>query len=170
MKKLTTLVFVLLSLTLWGQKEIITTTEFLVSGQIENEFNVTLYDLEQLQSKAIPDVAISNHKGNPRGVAKQLKGVLVKELLKDMQLKVDSPKFFSEFYFTFTAIDDYKVVYSWNEIFNSPTGDNLYIITERDGKKLREMDQRILILTPSDFQTGRRHIKGLSKIIVARVD
>ena len=87
-----------------------------------------------------------------------------------MELNEESPKRFSEFFLTFIAIDNYKVVYSWNEIFNSPIGDNIYLITSRDGKQLKDMDERILILTPIDFKTGRRHIKGLSKIVVERVE
>ncbi|MBX2897892.1 MAG: hypothetical protein KF763_20790 [Cyclobacteriaceae bacterium] len=127
-------------------------------------------DIEKYPTKTIGDVVITNHLGEPRGTAEQLTGVLVKDLLKDLELKEESPKRFSEFYLTFVAVDNYKVVYSWNEIFNSSTGDNLFLITSRDGKKLKDMDERILILTPTDFKTGRRHIKGLSKILVERVD
>jgi hypothetical protein len=87
-----------------------------------------------------------------------------------MELKEESPKLFSEFFLTFIAVDNYKAVYSRNEIFNLPTGDNLCVITSRDGKKTKDMDEKILILTPTDFKTGRRHIKGLSKIMVDRVD
>ncbi|SFB68785.1 hypothetical protein SAMN04487891_101408 [Flagellimonas taeanensis] len=126
-------------------------------------------DIEKHPSKPIGDVVITNHMGEPRGTAKQLKGILVKELLDDMELQEESPKRFSEFYLTFVAIDNYKVVYSWNEIFNSPTGDQLFVITSRDGKDIKDMPESILILTPTDFKTGRRHINGLSKILVERV-
>lgn len=87
-----------------------------------------------------------------------------------MELNEESPKLFSEFFLTFIAADNYKVVYSWNEIFNSPIGENLFVITSRDNKKLKDMDERILVLTPIDFKTGRRHIKGLTKIVVERVN
>ncbi len=170
MKKIPTLFFVLITLTSLSQKNIHATNEFGVMGQIKRELKITLTDIEKFPSKDIPDVAITNHLGEARSTAKQLKGILVKDLLKEMELKEDSPKRFSEFYLIFVAIDNYKVVYSWNEIFNSPTGDHLYVITSRDGKSLREMDERILTMTPTDFKTGRRHIKGLSKIVVARVE
>lgn len=170
MKRLTTLFLVVISVTAWGQKADQATNDFVVTGQVKKEIRFTLADLEMNTSKTIGDVVITNHLGEPRGTAKQLTGILVKDLLRDLELKEDSPKRFSEFYLTFVAIDQYKVVYSWNEIFNSPTGDNLFLITSRDGKKIGDMEERILILTPTDFKTGRRHIKGLSKIIVERVD
>lgn len=170
MRRTITLFFVFISLTVFGQKSDHSTIDFAVTGQIKSELKFTLAEIEKYPSKPISDIVITNHLGEPRGTAKQLRGILIKDLLKDLELKEERPKRFSEFYLTFVAADNYKVVYSWNEIFNSPTGDNLYLITTRDGKKIRDMEERILILTPTDFKTGRRHIKGLSKILVERVD
>lgn len=169
MKKITFLIL-LISSTVWGQKKTETTNSFAVIGQVKKELTFTLAQLEKLPTKPIADVVITNHLGEPRGTAKQLTGILVKDLLRDIELKEESPKLFSEFYLTFIAADNYKVVFSWNEIFNSPTGDNLFLITSRNGKKITEMEERILILTPTDFKTGRRHIKGLNKIVVNRVE
>ncbi len=102
---------------------------------------------------------ITNHLGEPRKTLQGLEGIRVRDLL---ELKEDNPKLFSEFYFTFKAADDYKVVFSSNELFNSPTGDQVFIITSRDGKKLEEMEDRILVISSSDFKTGRRHLKFLN--------
>lgn len=170
MKKLTTLILVITSVTVCGQKIVQPTNDFVVTGQIKKELKLTLTDIERYPTKTIEDVVITNHLGESRGTAKQLAGILVKDLLKDLELKEENPKRFSEFYLTFVAVDNYKVVYSWNEIFNSPTGDNLFLITSRDGKNIKDMEERILILTPTDFKTGRRHIRGLSKVLVERVD
>ena len=158
------------SLAVWAQKPTLTSDSFRVIGLVKKEMTFSLEDIERYPSKSIADVTITNHMGEPRGTATKLTGILVKDILKDLELQEQSPKLFSEFYLVFVAADNYKVVYSWNEIFNSPTGENLYLITSRDGKSLKEMEERILILTPTDFKTGRRHIKGLSKIIVERVD
>lgn len=170
MKKLPALLFAFLWLTGAAQPKYQPTNAFTVTGKVKKPLTFTLADIQKLPAKNLPDVLITNHLGEPRGTARQLQGVLVKDILIHMELDEDNPKFFSEFYFVFTAIDQYKVVYSWNEIFNSATGDNLYLITARDGKKLDEMDERILILTPTDFKTGRRHIKGLSTIEVKRAE
>jgi len=166
--------FVLLaffSLTAGGliaQKNIPVTEAVTVTGAVEGELTITIAQLSALPAKPIADVVITNHTGEFRSTAKALKGVLVKDVLGAVVIKSESPKVLSEFYFTFFASDDYKVVYSWNELFNSPTGDNCYFITEKEGKKLAEMPERLLVLTPSDFRTGRRNIKGLSRIVVSR--
>jgi hypothetical protein len=169
--KILSAIFLLLSfLSTRAQKEIPSTNEFVVTGLVKSDLTFAIANIRKYPSKPISDIVITNHLGEPRGTAKQLKGILVKELLKNLELREDNPKLFSEFFLSFIAIDNYRVVYSWNEIFNSPTGDNLYLITSKDGKEIEDMGERILILTPSDFKTGRRHIKGLYKIVIGRVD
>ena len=170
MKISMTFLFISISLAVWSQKSTQTTDAFTVEGQVKKTLTIGLSDLEKYPIQKIDEVVITNHTGEPRGTAKELKGVLVKDVLKDLEFKEESPKLLSEFYFVFVAIDDYKVVYSWNEIFNSPTGDNLFLITSRDGIALKDMKDRILVLTPSDFKTGRRHVKGLNKILVLRAE
>jgi len=46
------------------------------------------------------------------------------------------------------------VVFSWNEIYNTDTGIGMYVITEKNGKKMCEMDERILAISSRDFKTG----------------
>jgi hypothetical protein len=168
MKPLVFIALVLLSQPTEGQK-IKPTEEFSISGEIVNEINFTLHDLEKYQHQKVNDVVITNHLGEQKSIARGLTGILIKELFKNVEFKAESPKIMSEFYLTFIASDGYKVVFSWNEIFNSETGNNIFLITQKEGKKINDMDERILLITTSDFKTGRRNIKGLSKIIVKRV-
>lgn len=170
MKRYITLILVFTSLIAFGQKTNQPTESISITGQVVKELKFTLDDIKEYPMVAMDDVIITNYRGQSHSVAKELKGVLVKDLLSDMQLKEEKQKLFSEFYLVFIAKDGYKVVYSWNEIFNSPIGDSLFLITSRDGKSIKDMEERILILTPIDFHTGRRHIKGLQEIVVERVN
>lgn len=130
----------------------------------------SLADIDKLISVNIKDIPITNHLGEAKGTAKNLKGVLLKNLIDQAEFNAGNPKLLSEFYFVFHASDGYKVIFSWNEIYNTQTGNNLYIITEKEGKKMKEMDERILVLSSTDLKTGRRYIKGVEKIIVERAD
>jgi hypothetical protein len=170
MKKIATAILLCWSFSAFTQKDIKPSDELIISGQIQNELKFTLADFEKMSSKKIDDIVITNHMGDPKGTAKNLKAISLKSILEKIEFNSDSPKVLSEFYLTFIATDNYKVVYSWNEIFNTATGDSIYLITEKDGKKISEMSERILVITPSDFKTGRRNIKGLSKIVVNRVN
>ncbi|MFI5142195.1 MAG: molybdopterin-binding protein, partial [Bacteroidia bacterium] len=159
----------LLSTFVWAQK-ITLTNQFTITGKIKTELKFTLADINTYPPVPINDVPLVNHLGGTVETLHNLKGIALKPLLEKIEFQVKSSKELNHFYLTFIASDGYKVVYSWNEIFNSPTGNNLYIITERDGKKLSDSDDRILTITTTDFQTGRRYVKALDKIIVSRVE
>lgn len=170
MHKILTTLFLFSSFLASAQKEIKPTEDFVITGQVKQEQRFTLVDLEKMPTKNIDDVVITNHLGEKKGTAKNMKAFLLKDILSKIEFKTENPKTLSEFYFTFIASDNYKVVYSWNEIFNTATGDNIYLITEKEGKKLSEMSERILVITTTDFKTGRRNIKGLNKIVIGRVE
>ena len=68
------------------------------------------------------------------------------------------------------ATDGYKVVFSWNEIFNNALGQEIYIIVEKNGTGVEKLEDRITIITPTDNMTGRRYVKSLKKITVKRAE
>lgn len=169
MKKLFAFYLTLITVCTFGQSQQTPTDEFSIVGIVPKELTFAIPTLEKMQATKIGDIVITNHMGDKKGTATNLSGIPIKTFFRDIDLKVESPKQLSEYYFVFVASDNYKVVYSWNEIFNTATGDNTYLVVEKDGKKLHEMEDRLLIITKTDFKTGRRFIKGLSKIIVQRV-
>jgi hypothetical protein len=48
-------------------------------------------------------------------------------------------------------------------------GDAVYLVTEKNGKTITDMDDSILVVSTKDFKTGRRNVKGLASIAVMRV-
>lgn len=169
LKKRIVIFLLLVATTTFGQNVVKPTDEFTVSGQVLNDTSFTVKGLAAYNTVPIPDIVITNHLGERKSSAVGLRGILIRDLLSAVRFKVDNARLLSEFYLVFIANDNYKVVYSWNEIFNSPVGDQLFLLTARDGKSLKDMNERIVIITTSDFKTGRRYIKGLKSIIVARI-
>jgi len=47
-------------------------------------------------------------------------------------------------------------------------GESVYLITEKNGKTITDMDDSILVVSTKDFKTGRRNVKGLASIAVMR--
>jgi hypothetical protein len=160
----------LLSLISFGQRKTNPTDTLKISGKLKSELIFTILDLDTFPTKSINNIIVTNNHGEIKKTVSGLKGVLLKDLFAKADFQTEKPRELNEFYFVFIASDNYKVVFSWNEIFNTETGNNLYIITEQDGKRIKEMDERILVVSPNDFITGRRYIKGLKEIIVKRVD
>ncbi|MCB9230930.1 MAG: hypothetical protein H6581_04670 [Bacteroidia bacterium] len=153
-----------------AQRIIPATDTLSVTGQINQQVHFALAELEFMQAVPVEDQVIYNQKGEVKDTLTGMKGIPLKKLLAQVEYRVDKPRFLNEFYLLLVASDGYKVVFSWNEIYNSPAGDKMYLITELKGVPLRQLEQRILFLATADIQSGRRYIKGLRKIEVRRAD
>ena len=170
MRSILILFLVLIGSGVLAQKENIPTTEnFSIEGKVKKEMAVSLTDLSFYKSYSIDSIVITNHLGERRSTLKNVKGVLLKDILGKVEIVAEAPKILSEYYFVCIASDNYKVVFSWNEIFNNPAGKAVYILTGHDGKSASALDNRIALVSPKDEMTGRRYVKGLQKIIVERV-
>jgi len=104
----------------------------------------------------------------PKKTIKQIKGVMLKDILDKAGIDV-SLKLLSEVYITCIASDNYKVVFSWNEVYNSAIGEKVMILTEANGKKGNQIPDRIVLLSVADRATGRRYVEGLQKIVIQQV-
>jgi hypothetical protein len=169
MKQLLSVCFTIITLTVSAQKNIETTDSISLEGKVKSKLSFSLKDLEAFPSKHIDSIVIYSHLMEPRKTIRNIKGVLLKDLIDKAEIDNESPKLLSEFYISCIASDNYKVVYSWNEIFNSPNGESIIVITEADGKKADQFTDRIAMLCAADKATGRRYVKGLRQIIVSRV-
>ncbi len=160
--------FILVVHVSFGQKEFKPSQSFTITGEVKSPAVVQAVDLKKGRIQNIGDVVITNHLGERKSEARALKGVLLKEVLESVEINAENPRVLSEYYFVCKANDGYTVVYSWNELFNTPTGNTAYLVTEREGKSLTEMSDAILMISPGDFKTGRRHVKALASIEVRR--
>lgn len=153
-----------------AQHEKIPTTEnFTVEGKVKKSMTFALADLSTYKTYGIDSIVITNHLGERKNILKKVKGVLLKDILDKIEIDTESPKVLSEYYFVCIASDNYKVVFSWNELFNNDAGKSVYIITSQDGEWAYRLDNRIALISPNDQMTGRRYVKGLQKIIVERI-
>ena len=170
--KIKTLLFIffLVSSSLQAQRTVTPSEVLKIEGKIKAEKTFSITELDTFPKIAIADQTLYNHKGEVKSTVKNMKGVLLKTVLASIQFDYDKPKELNEFYFFFVATDGYKVVFSWNEIYNTEAGNNFYIVTEMDGKKIKDMEQRILFISTADLKSGRRYIKALEKIQVKRVE
>jgi len=168
MKFYTLIIAILANSFLFAQEKPTATDSIMVTGNLKKITTIQFSQIIALPSIALPDLTITNHLGEIKGVAKNMKGVLLKTVLENLSYDTPSPKQLSEFYFVLIASDGYKVVYSWNELFNNDAGNKVFLITEKEGKSMANSNERILIAHLSDFKTGRRYVKGLNQILVKR--
>jgi hypothetical protein len=69
-----------------------------------------------------------------------------------------------------TATDGYRAVFSWPEISNTPVGDGVLVLFERDGKALDEREGRIALISTGDRRLGARHVRNLARIELRALD
>jgi hypothetical protein len=169
MKSTVIFLITLISLSVSAQEKNQTTDQFKVDGIVKQELVVSLSNLASYKSHSIDSVVITNHLMQRKYAMKNLKGVLLKDILDKAEIQSATPKELSEFYIVCIAADNYKVVFSWNEIFNNKLGENIFVLTEHDGKPGAQTDDRIALISVSDNATGRRFVKWVKEIKVERV-
>ena len=138
-------------------------------GKVKKSLTVALADLSAYKTHLIDSIVITNHLGERRSSLKKVKAVLLKDILDKVEIDAENHKVLSEYYLVCIASDNYKVVFSCNEIFNSDVGKSVYIITGQDGSWAYVLENRIALVSPKDQMTGRRYVKGLQKIVIERV-
>lgn len=167
MRYLFTFLLSVVSLPSFAQHDAIApTTEFKITGMVKNELHITMSSLLQYKQDTLNDVVFKSSHGTEKDKPMQLKGVLLKTLLDSAHISAANHKEYGELFITLIASDNYKNMYSWNELFNTEVGNHVYVITEMDGTPMSDMKDRILVMSLSDFNSGRRHLKALSKIEV----
>jgi hypothetical protein len=169
MKHLKGIILLLIPIIVNSQNEITPTTEVRITGQVKSTVAFSLQKADQYTVYKLDSLVIYNHLMERKKAVHDIKGIRVKDILEKAGFSEQNPKFLSEYYFTCVASDGYKVVYSWNELFNTEAGNQVYIVVEAEGKKADLMGERILMLSASDQATGRRFVKNLAEIKVERV-
>ncbi|MCO5936955.1 hypothetical protein NAF17_15535 [Mucilaginibacter sp. RB4R14] len=145
------------------------TLKFAITGEVVKESVITLDSLKQYTISPLGNIKVTDHTGAFKHQDDELKGILLKDVLSHTKFKTTSPKLMSRFYFVCTGVDGYKVVYSWNELYNTEVGNHVYIIMEKNGIKADKMPESMQMTSAIDFKTGRRYLHNLDKIVVSQV-
>lgn len=142
------------------------TTSISVSGVVEHKLTLNVDDLKQFPPNQISEIQIAGQFG---GKAVKMKGVLLRDILEKAVIVSQHHNDVKKMAIIAIASDDYKVVFSVNEIFNSPVGEGVMIFFEKDGQPLTKEEGRIALISSKDFRTGPRHVKWLKEIEVRRI-
>ncbi|MES2830027.1 MAG: molybdopterin-binding protein [Bacteroidota bacterium] len=144
--------------------------EFIIEGKVRKTAIITLASLKNYKVIMLDSMTVFNHLLERKGSIKNIKGILLKDILSRVEIVAESPKKLSEYYIILTATDNYKVVYSWNELFNSSTGDHTLLLLSYDSEPVKFEKNNIALITTTDNATGRRFLKGLSRISILQVN
>ena len=152
-----------------GQENVPVTNKFVIEGKVKNILNFSLDQAKQYTSIGIDSVVIYNHLMQRKRAIYKIKGILLKDIIDKAVIDMSTPKTLSEVYITCIGSDNYKVVFSWNELFNTDIGKHVIIVTESDGKQATDSKDKIAMMSAADQATGRRYVKGLARVIIEQV-
>lgn len=145
-----------------------TSKQVTVSGNVEIPLLLTVDSLKKMKVATIENFVVVCQSGANMKEDKTCKGVLLRDILDKAKIKQEGHKD-RNFYIVARATDNYKATFSWAEIYNNPTGDNVYVIFEENGQPIKQQGDMILICT-NDIKTGPRHVYWLKSIEVNRVE
>ncbi len=139
-----------------------------VKGDVLHPLTLTVDSLKAMNAVTIENFNVVCASGATMKEDRTCKGVLLKDILEKAEIEQLNHKD-RNFYIVARATDNYKATFSWAEIFNNPTGENVYILFEENGQPIKVQGDMILICK-NDIKTGPRHVYWLSSIEVKRVD
>lgn len=137
-----------------------------VKGEVEFPLQLIVDSLRKMKVATISDFKVICQSGGVKKDDKTAKGVLLKDILEKAKIKQSGHKD-RNFYIVARASDGYMATFSWAEIFNNPTGENVYVLFEENGKPVRNGE--MIIICKNDIKTGPRHVSWLKNIEVYKV-
>jgi hypothetical protein len=140
MKKLLVCIALVTVVKATAQDKSVTSESLTISGKIKKEMTYTFSNLDTFTVTPIGNMQFLNGK-EIKYKAENVKGILLKDLLGKVEFLPENHKAINKFYLVFEAPDGFKVVFSYNEIFHPQGSANLYLVTDYDGKDIKNIDE-----------------------------
>ncbi|MBC3919918.1 molybdopterin-dependent oxidoreductase [Undibacterium sp. CY18W] len=140
-----------------------------VSGAVEKPLTLSVDDLKNFPVLQIDELKLTRQNGANAGKLENFKGVRLRDILEKAVVIARDHNDVKKTVIIATATDDYKVVYSWSELFNTAVGEGVLVFFEKNGQALADDEGRIAMISGKDLRTGPRHVKWLKSIEVRKL-
>jgi DMSO/TMAO reductase YedYZ molybdopterin-dependent catalytic subunit len=145
------------------------TTTLAIRGNVGAPTTLSIADLRQFPVQHLEEARVVRGTTGDSTVTRRLAGCLLRDALTSAKLTERERLDLRRTVVVASASDGYKVVFSWAELFNSPIGDGVLVVYERDGAPLPDEEGRIALVSLKDTRPGPRHVKWLQAVEVVRV-
>jgi hypothetical protein len=157
--------------------------ELLVTGAVKTTLTLKVDDLKAFAPDQIASVTVMRRMivdpGGKDGGKDEVKagasgqevpsiarGVRLTAVLERAGLASTDPNDWKHTVVLATATDNYRVAFSWPELFNTPVGAEVLVVFERDGRPLADREGRIALVSAHDVRTGPRSVRWLKRLDV----
>ncbi len=127
----------------------------------------TLLAMDSVETGSLPMICGS---GEPKGAIGTCRGVLLAELINQAEVVITEHNDTKKMYVVAASDDGYKTVFSWQEIFNSPNGEGILVLLEKDGRPLYQGGGEVDLISACDYLTGPRYVRQLKTIEIIMVE
>jgi DMSO/TMAO reductase YedYZ molybdopterin-dependent catalytic subunit len=145
------------------------TERITVTGAVENTLTLDVDALRRFPPQQVGEVPLVCQSGANVGRLENYRGVRLGDILERAVIRAPAHNDVKKMVVIAGASDGYKVVFSWSEVFNTPVGEGIMVLFEKDGMPLGNEDGRIALVSTRDLRTGARRVKWLQSIEVRRV-
>lgn len=135
-----------------------------ITGRVKQPLVLCLKELCEMDTEEVKDLPIICGTGTPKGRIVNCRGVLLENVIRKAELIKEEDNDTKKMFVVASAGDGYKVVFSWQEIFNTPIGGGVMILIEKDGESLCREQGCLELISAQDYFTGSRYVKGLESI------
>jgi len=141
-----------------------------IGGSVQNK---TVLSAESLRTSplaiSMEPVPLTVRGGETRRILTGYRGVKLTDLLDQAQIEPSDHNFLKRSFVIARATDDYTVVFSWSELYNTPIGSGVLVLVERDGQALPSSEGPLALISRLDLRTGPRHVRWLTSIELQHV-
>ena len=141
-------------------------TTLTVSGAVEQRLVLDAAALAAFPAAQIVDVSL------PRGAGSapvKYRGVRLRDVLTRAKIVAPGHNDIKQMLVVASATDQYVALFSWAELFNSPLGEGVLVLFERDGKALGDDEGKLALISTGDTRNGARHVKWLQAVEVRKI-
>lgn len=140
-----------------------------ITGKVTKPLTLTLADFSAFKAHTAENIPIISYSGERKEPIRTCKGVLLRDVLDKAGIVFEEKRDFNRIIITATATDGFRTHWTWHEIYNSESGNHIFIVTERDGKALSVKEGDFMLLSVKDLKIGPRHVRWVTSIEVVKL-
>ena len=145
-----------------------TSTQVSVSGEVKTPLSLTPTDLRAFPAEQ--QASFTQTRGTPGQESRTtVRGVRLKAVIDKAGLLAGARNDWKTTLVIATATDGYRAVFSWVELSNTPAGEGVLLVYERDGQPLDAREGQLSLLSTNDLRLGARHVRNVAKLEVRQL-
>lgn len=145
------------------------TRELEIAGRVLHPMKLGCAELRALPQQRIEGLTILCGSGKVKERVESYQGVLLRDLLDLAEVELTEHDTPNHTYVVASGSDGYYVLFSWHELFNSPLGDGVLVIIEKNNAPLNGDEGEIGLISAGDQRPGPRHMRYLKRIDVCEL-